>query len=73
MAIIYVSLGIRIPWSEEELELLPNVFKNSFDARELPDFESIRKAKLRYSSLARRSEAQIKSRIWNLLFKSKKY
>ena len=61
--------GIRIPWSMTDISLIRRLFGQSFRDRKPPDYATIRRCQQLHPSLARRTEAQIKSRVWDLVLK----
>jgi len=58
--------AIRVPWTDEELNLLRKIFANFLRSGSLPGFALITAAQKRYPVLLKRTPAQIKSRFHQL-------
>jgi len=58
--------AIRVPWTDEELNLLRKFFPNFLRSGSLPGFALITTAQKRYPVLLKRTPAQIKSRFYQL-------
>lgn len=61
--------GIRVRWTEDEINILKKAFSGYFTSLKCPDASSIESAIRNYPVLAKRSKPQIKSRVWDLIKK----
>jgi len=58
--------SVRVPWTDEELELLRKTFAHCLHSGGLPGYAAIAEAQKRFPVLQKRSPAQIKSRFHQL-------
>ena len=53
--------SVRVPWTDEELELLRKTFAHCLHSGGLPGYAAIAEAQNRFPVLQKRSPAQVKS------------
>ena len=59
--------GVRVKWTDSELQMLRICFSQYFRLRKPPINASIDEAKQRFPNLCKRTTEQIKSRAWHLI------
>jgi hypothetical protein len=65
-------LGMRKPWSEAELKVLPLAFKTFYSTGKAPGAAAIKNAVAMFPVLSARTLPQIKSRVFHEILKCNK-